>query len=252
MANYIILFSPTGGTRQVADILAAELFDSRTLLDLCDPAFAGTSLTAEDLVLFAVPSYGGRVPCTATERMKLLRGNGARAILLCVYGNRAYDNTLAEMKDQAQTLGFRPVAALAALAEHSMVRRVAAGRPDAADAAALKEMAVRLRAKLASGDLSPCQVPGRVPDKPIGNFGGRLAPAATGGCTRCGLCAAECPTLAIDSGTLEADKEICIGCMRCICLCPADARKLPVVLDSLGGVALQVLCSQRKENELFL
>ncbi len=249
---YTICFSPTGGTRRVSDILADFLSAEGRFVDLCDPAFSGLTLTADDVVILAIPSYAGRVPCTATDRMTAIQGCGARAILLCVYGNRAYDNTLAEMKAQAEAAGFRPIAAVAALAEHSMVRKVAASRPDAADAAALTEMAGKIKAKLDSGDCTPVLVPGTVPDKPIGNFGGKMAPKATEDCTRCGICAQKCPTQAIDAETLEADKGKCIGCMRCISVCPADARKLNMVIESLGGVALSVLCANRKENELFI
>ncbi len=248
---YNICFSPTGGTRKVADILIKELARESALVDLCDPNFAGAALTAEDVAVIALPSYGGRVPCTAVDRLAQVKGNGARAVLVCVYGNRAFDNNLAEMKDLAQKSGFRPVAAVAALAEHSMARKVAAGRPDAADAVVLARMAAQIKAKLDAGEEVELQVPGTVPDKPMGNFGGRLAPKTTDDCTHCGICAEKCPTQAIDPDTLEADKLRCIGCMRCIAVCPADARKLPVVLEALGGVALSVLCSTRKENELF-
>lgn len=249
---YNICFSPTGGTKKVADILAGELFHEQTIIDLCDPAFDGASLTAEDVAIIAIPSYAGRVPCTATERMAKVQGNGAKATLLCVYGNRAFDNTLAEMKDQADKAGFLPIAAVAALAEHSMVRKVAAGRPDAGDVAVLKDMAVKIKVRLDSGDITPVSVPGSVPEKPIGNFGGKMAPKATDDCTHCGICAEKCPTQAIDPGTMEAGKDKCIGCMRCISVCPSDARKMSVIIESLGGVALSVLCSQRQENELFL
>lgn len=252
MAHYTILFSPTGGTKHVADILAGELFHGQTAIDLCDPAFACVSLTAEDIAIIAIPSYAGRVPCTATERMAKIQGNGARAILLCVYGNRAFDNTLAEMKDQAEKAGFLPIAAVAALAEHSMVRKVAAGRPDTEDLSVLKDMAAKIKVKLDSGDTAPVPVPGTVPEKPIGNFGGKMAPKATDACTHCRLCAEKCPTQAIGPETLDADKGKCIGCMRCISVCPSGARKMSVIIESLGGVALSVLCSQRKENELFL
>ena len=37
MANYNITFSPTGGTKKVADILAKEIFNSHTDIDLCTP-----------------------------------------------------------------------------------------------------------------------------------------------------------------------------------------------------------------------
>ncbi len=248
---YNICFSPTGGTQKVSEILSKSISTESVFADLCDPEFSGITLTADDVALIAIPSYGGRVPCIATERMEKVQGCGARAILVCVYGNRAYDNTLAEMKDLAEKTGFRPVAAVAALAEHSMVRKVAANRPDAKDSAALEAMAAQIKAKLDSGDITPVQVPGTVPDKPTGNFGGRMAPKATDSCTHCQLCAEKCPTQAIDPETLEADKGKCIGCMRCIAVCPIGARKMNVVIESLGGVALSVLCSQRKENELF-
>lgn len=249
---YSIIFSPTGGTQKAADILAEPLSQVRVCLDLCDPTFPGASLAPDDVAVIAFPSYGGRVPCTAAERMGKIRGNGARAILVCVYGNRAYDNTLAEMKDLALRAGFQPIAAVAAPAEHSMARQVAAGRPDEADQAILQDMAINIRAKLDSGELTQVTVPGTVPDKPMGNFGGRLAPKATESCNHCGICAARCPTQAIDRETLVADKTKCIGCMRCVRVCPTGSRKLNVVIESLGGVALSVLCANRKENELFL
>ncbi len=252
MAYYTILFSPTGGTKQAAEILAGELFGEQRVIDLCDPAFSGASLDAGDAAIFAIPSYAGRVPCTAAERMARIKGNGAKAILLCVYGNRAFDNTLAEMKDQAEKTGFRPVAAVAALAEHSMTRKVAAGRPDDADVVVLQEMAAKIKAKLDSGDSTPVQVPGSVPDQSMGNFGGKMAPKASENCSHCGICAMKCPTQAIDAETMEADKGKCIGCMRCISVCPSGSRKMSVILESLGGVALSVLCSHRKENALFL
>lgn len=249
---YNICFSPTGGTQKVADILIHALGAESTFIDLCDPAFAGATLNAEDVVIIAIPSYAGRVPCTATERMVKIQGNGAKAILVCVYGNRAYDNTLAEMKDQAEKAGFLPIAAMAALAEHSMVRQVAAGRPDAMDVATLEAMATKIKSKLDSGDCTPVRVPGTIPDKPIGNFGGKMAPKATEDCAHCGICAEKCPTQAINTETMEADKGKCIGCMRCIAVCPSGARKLNMVIESLGGVTLSVLCSNRKENELFI
>ncbi len=249
---YNICFSPTGGTRKVADILVKKLASECVFVDLCDPDMVPITLTDEDIAVISVPSYGGRVPCTASERFEKINGNNARAVLVCVYGNRAYEDTLAELKDIADWCGFGTIAAVAALAEHSMARSVAAGRPDSQDFVILTAMAEKIKAKLGSGDRSPIQVPGKVPEKPIGNFGGRLAPKATADCSRCGRCADRCPTRAIDKDTLEADKGKCIGCMRCIDVCTREARKLGVVLESLGGVALSVLCATRKENELFL
>lgn len=69
--------------------------------------FSGEKFTEEDVVVFAVPSFGGRVPSTAAERFSRIKGNGAACVLLCVYGNRAYDDTLAEVEDLAKDAVFR-------------------------------------------------------------------------------------------------------------------------------------------------
>ena len=52
-----------------------------------------------DICLIGVPSYGGRVPRTAVERINGFKGNGASAILVVSYGNRDYDDTLIELFD---------------------------------------------------------------------------------------------------------------------------------------------------------
>ncbi len=256
-----ITFSPTGGTKKVADILTNRLVGTQTCLagcethhiDLCDRHISLTlvSLSSEDIALIAVPSYGGRVPALALERLAQAAGNGARAILVCVYGNRAYDNTLAELMDAATRGGFRVVAAVAALAEHSVARQVAAGRPDAADVACLEEMADRIGEKLAAGSVDCPTVPGQVPEKRAGSMPG-MCPGTAADCVKCGICAEQCPAEAIDGATLKADGKKCISCMRCIAVCPQKARKLNVVITSLGGVALSVLCKKRQECELFL
>ena len=65
--------------------------------------------------------------------MRRIQANQAQCILVCVYGNRAYDDTLAELEDIARSCGFRVVAAVTAIAEHSIVRQIAQGRPDSQD-----------------------------------------------------------------------------------------------------------------------
>lgn len=38
------------------------------------------------------------VPVPAAERISRIRGNGAKAVIVCVYGNRAYEDTLVELE----------------------------------------------------------------------------------------------------------------------------------------------------------
>lgn len=113
MKLYSIVFSPTGGTQKVAALLTKALGGEAAAIDLTDSKqdFSTIGLTQEDVALIAVPSYGGRVPAAAVERLTAMHGQGARAVLVCVYGNRAYEDTLVELEDAAQKAGFRVVAA---------------------------------------------------------------------------------------------------------------------------------------------
>ena len=106
MKFYEICFSPTGGTKKAADMLAEKLAEEIQSVDLTDykTDFSGISLEEDDEAIIAVPSYGGRVPETAVKRLSLIKGNQAKAILVCVYGNRAYEDTLVELEDTSRRI----------------------------------------------------------------------------------------------------------------------------------------------------
>ena len=253
MKLYDIVFSPTGGTKKVADYLTDALEGDVTTVDLTDSKqdFNAVSLTKEDAAVISVPSYGGRVPAVAAERLGMVHGNGAKAVLVCVYGNRAYEDTLAELEDTAKQAGFQVIAAVAAIAEHSIARQFAAGRPDAQDAAQLSDFAKQIQHKLSAADTSEPAIPGNRPYKKAGGAG--MVPKATKECTNCGVCAAECPVQAIDKkDPKKVDEKACISCMRCIAVCPQGARKLNPVMLSAASLMLKKACTERKECALFL
>lgn len=246
-----IVFSPTGGTKKVADVLAAGLGSPAAETDLAAAAPSDVQFDPEGLAVIAVPSFGGRVPAPAAERLSALSGSGCPAVLVCVYGNRAYDDTLRELQDLAEKAGFRPVAAVAAVAEHSVARQYAAGRPDAADRAQLREFASQIRAQMAGSLQGSLILPGSVPVKPAG--AGGLVPRAGKDCRTCGVCSEACPVGAIDaSSPRSADRRRCISCMRCVAVCPHDVRRLPPLMRGAAGLMLKKACSGRKGNELFL
>lgn len=253
MKLYNIVFSPTGGTKKVADYLTGALEGDVTTVDLTDSKqdFHTVLLTKEDVAVISVPSYGGRVPAVATERLRAVQGSGARAVLVCVYGNRAYEDTLVEPEDAAKQAGFQVIAAVAAIAEHSIARQFAAGRPDVQDAAQLSDFAKQIQHKLSAADTSEPAIPGNRPYKKAGGAG--MVPKATKDCTNCGICAAECPVQAIDKKEpKKVDEKACISCMRCIAVCPQGARKINPVMLSAASLMLKKVCSERKECELFL
>ena len=115
MANYNIHFSPTGGTKKVADILVSAFGETWQEIDLCREV-APVTLSAEDVCLVSVPSYGGRVPTIAIQRLQAICVNVAKTVLNCVYGNREWEDTLTELQDTLEAQGFVCAAAVAAVA----------------------------------------------------------------------------------------------------------------------------------------
>ena len=243
-----IIFSPTGGTEKVAHIIRRQWSESTIKIDLSDPEsdFSGCAISKEDQVLVAMPSFGGRAPAIAIERLKKISGNGAKCTLVCVYGNRAYEDTLAEMEDTAKECGFQVVAAVAAVAQHSIIPQYAANRPDASDEKQLAEFAQRITDKTESA----ASVPGNRPYKKPGGAG--LVPKPSKDCVKCGVCAKNCPVQAIDPVKFTADSQKCIACMRCVKQCSHNARKVNNTMASIAAMVIKKACSVRKENELFL
>lgn len=248
-----IVFSPAGGTWKVAETLTSAFGLPVEKIDLCSPKASKAAIQKEDLALIAMPSYGGRVPALAAERLSTLQGNGAACVLICVYGNRAYEDTLVEMQDLAKKCGFRVCAAIAAVAEHSIMHQYATGRPDAQDVRELRDYANRILEKVNAGGspLTDSALPGNRPYKKAGALG--LVPKAGKDCTKCGVCADACPAQAIDKSDLvSADAKKCISCMRCVVRCPQSARHPNKAMVSAASLALKKACSERKGCELFL
>lgn len=248
MSTVEIVFSPTGGTERVARAISSQWGGKTTRIDLSDPHadYSQFVIGKDDDAVVAMPVFGGRAPAVAIERLSLIKGNGARCTVVCVYGNRDFDDALVEMRDAAARCGFNVVAAVAAVAEHSIVGRYAAGRPDAQDKQQLEEFARRI-----AGKTDPVsEVPGNRPYKKAG--GAPMVPKPTSSCTRCGRCARECPVGAIDPKTFEANAKACISCMRCARRCPQGARKVSRLMTAVAAAALKKACSERKDNKLYL
>ena len=216
-------FSPTGGTKKIADAIAAGFDTPVVEMDLTK-ADCAVSLNETDALMAVLPVYGGRVPQIALQRLAAVKANGQKAVAVVVYGNRHYDDALLETKNALEVNAFRVIAAAAFIAEHSIIRSIAAGRPDAEDEALCRQFAADIMAK---PDDVAVSVPGNIPYTPSVHPSAFL-PAANENCVKCGSCAKQCPVGAIPmNDPSHTNHDICIGCMRCVQLCTVQCRSLP-------------------------
>lgn len=252
-----VVFSPTGTSKKIAAAVArgiasragedpAEAAALKTI-DLTHAAAQSATLPADTVAVIAAPVYGGHVAPTAVKRLETLRGAGTPAVIIAVYGNRAFEKAAAELAELASRQGFVPVAAAAFVGEHSYstdAAPIAAGRPDAQDLAQAAAFGAAVRQKLAAETPAPIDAAKlkdlRTPLLPMLRFirfvvGYRrrqkknpvvyLPAGDAGRCTHCGRCAAICPTQAIARGDeVHTDPARCIRCCACVKGCPVGAR----------------------------
>ena len=124
MNKYIIIFSPTGGTEKVANAITKS-WDTVKDIDLSrtDLDYSSISLTKEDIAVIAMPSFGGVAPQLALDRLAKIGGNQCKCTIV------AY----------AVKAGVHVIAAVSAVAEHSILHQYATGRPDENDSKQLTE-----------------------------------------------------------------------------------------------------------------
>jgi ferredoxin len=227
----VVYFSPTGTTRKAAKAIAEGLdspvqeYDfTRTKDKPQPPAFA-----ADELVVIGMPVYVGRIPWHLFPYLKGLKGDNTPCVLLGVYGNRHYDDYLAELEDLIRAQGFLPIGAAAFVGAHSFTDKLGEGRPNAEDLGIARNFGKNLKAKLARSKETPVLPEGCIPGhRPYRSFGNPAenpqAPEVSSACTTCLRCVEACPTGAISAqGPSSIDKTKCIRCRSCARICPAKA-----------------------------
>lgn len=262
-AARLIYFSPTQTTRKVLEGISQGLQTvSLEHIDLT-PLEAGRQnqpLLSGELALIGAPVYSGRLPSVVISRFQKIKGNGAPAVVVVVYGNRAYEDALLELWDLALERGFRPIGAGAFVGEHSYSTGdtpIAVGRPDVEDLEKANAFGKMIQEKMANlrtmDQIAPLQVPGNFPYKELPRLAG-ISPAIQEAlCTGCQKCAAVCPTAAINLlDPAVTDKSLCIRCCACVKICPAGARRMEDLRIKQVAERLSDICAMRKEPEMYL
>ena len=250
---YNLFFSPTDTTKHVVQFLSEQISPSVTKINLTPYKNVDKEVKfiQSDLVFIAVPSYAGRVPDTFRERFAKISADNALAVLVVTFGNRAQEDTLIELYDLAQKQGFKILAGAEIVTQHSMVPEFGKGRPDVNDKTEMIEFVQNIQRKIQEDELLVSQIPGNRPYKDV-----KIPPMAPDfietSCIKCGKCALECPTNAIDEKTLKCHSEKCISCLRCVKICPMNCRYADKHRLEQLRIHLTPLCSERKNNKYYL
>lgn len=262
-----VYYSATGCTAKVSSEVARRLASSIGVpLDTADvsmPASRSTGLRfgPEDLVVLSSPTYRGRLPAIIVDFFRdSVRGDGTNAVAVVTFGNRCFDNSLAEMVAILRGNGFLPIAGAAFSCRHAYTDRLGTGRPDEADLVDARVFADRVAA-MASGDTSgTLDVPGSADAPyftPVGldgmpvDFQSAKPVTDMGRCVSCGRCVDLCPLGSVDRYDFFEVVGRCFKCQACVRGCPVGAKSFedPGLISHTAQLERDF--ADRKENSFF-
>ena len=168
---WAVWYSATGNTDKAVNTVAGELAAKLGLpleqVNFTKPAEREKeySFTEKDLVVMGTPTYAGKMPNKLLpDFQSRFHGNGALAVAIVTFGNRNYDNSLAELCAVLEGDRFHTVAAGAFVGQHAFTDELAYGRPGWSDQFEMKEFARRISVKVKS--LTDTPAPVKVPGDP--------------------------------------------------------------------------------------
>lgn len=270
----LITFSPTSTSKQVGEAIVRGIGCLEVVItDLTLQGINKMNINRTALTVIAVPVYGGHVAPLALERMKDITADGSPAVLVVVYGNRAYEKALADLDIFASNQGFKVIAGATFVGEHSFCSEkypIAPGRPDEEDLGFAELFGKKIRTKISEAedierlygvDVTRIQRP-RQPFLPLFRFLRKLIKLRKSGvatprtpqvdtelCTHCGLCVKRCPTGAILAGNeWNTNEEKCIRCCACVKGCSSKAR----LYDTPFAALLSDNFKRQKEDRIII
>lgn len=252
----IMYFSPTDTTEKIVNAIAKGMdINCVQTVNLTDPQARrqNYAFKRDEIVLVGVPVYGGRIPGFLTPVFENIKGEDTQAVFVAVYGNRAYEDALLELKNTFEENGFEGIAAGAFIGEHSNTKKVAGGRPDVQDIETAEKFGREIAEKMKGIITGKLTVKGDFPYKER-KAAVPMSPDTSDSCIQCGICAKYCPMEAISfSDAKKTDPSKCIRCSSCVKRCPQKAKSFHQEAFNKITEWLIENCSQfRCEPEWFL
>lgn len=267
---YSLYFSASGNTRRItkliADNIASEIGEEGkpVSIDFTPKAAREEDKPFQegDIVVVGFPTYAGRLPNKIAPDIKEhVLGNGARAVAVVTFGNRNFDNSLAELTEILTGNGFNVVSGAAFACRHAFTDDVGTGRPSDDDINDAVLFAKKSAEKIRSNDMTKPEIPGDPNGKYYTPLNENGEPAKflkafpkvdTDKCTDCGTCAKVCPMDSISHDDVTVMTGICIKCQACVRDCPEGARYFDDEAFLSHVRMLKKNFTEPKKNKLFV
>lgn len=244
-----IFFSPSGTTLKIVNEIAKNFELDNENYDLL--SFDSEKEFENELVIVGVPSFDGRIPKLACERLSKIKGHNTKAIAILNYGNIDYGDSLLELTDLLKKNGFDLIGVCTTVSQHSQFGEIAKGRPDENDLDKISKFAQHIKFKLENNIENELFFAGQKPYKEY------VKPEFSVNCDEdlcvyCNDCVYTCPEEAImEDEPTYTDLDRCSRCSTCINVCGQDARSFAgseyenQYLNALNEF------NDRKEGEFF-
>ena len=267
---YSVFFSPAGSTKAVTEHIARKVSEILKIpYDVIDFTLPEArtkkySFQSDELVVFGVPTYAGRIPNKILPYVQtLFEAQNTPVVCVVTYGNRNYDSSLTELVQEMTGDGFKVFAAGAFVCRHVFSDKIAARRPDADDYRKMDEFAGEAVKMLGSTN-SSIQTPVIRGGEPVAPY---YIPKGEDGqpakflkakpktdlskCTNCGICAKVCPMGSVSKENFADVPGICIKCQACILKCPEKAKYFDDEAFLSHVRMLEKNFTERREPEWF-
>ena len=256
MTCEIVYYSATDATARIVKAFSKGLSGEVVFTKIDMLSDQKTAPSCADVLIFASPVYGGRIPNRIMKCFEKKCTEGKNVVGIAVYGNIHFGASLAQLRTLAKKHHCSFIGAGAFIAEHTFSFEdapIAKGRPNTHDLEQAIQFGRAVQDKLNAVDTTDVTLPPsgfpllltKLPETTVRPVVKK--PVIIGDCNRCGACVAFCPANAIDSNTLEIEAGKCIRCFACVKKCPRKARKGELVIPWLR-YPFSAIGSKKKES----